>query len=292
LAAELPAKRVHVAPKIDVQKKKPGKKVTRSPTMHLNEAHQPPPSNAASPPPRRDYLRPQYVDSFRCIGPTCEDTCCQGWSVPIDQATYEKYAVIESMKPHLGTIVPNPEGAKRSDFARIRTTSTSACFFLDEERLCSIQRQHGPSLLSNTCATYPRSIGIHSGVEERSLSLSCPEAARLTLLHDSLLGSSASLLAADAPWQATGPKRYAAIFQEIQRFQEAERCTDDIRVEPVLYDPLLATREFALLVLTDRSCSAPSSASCGRSVRAPRRPRMQRKIPPSSRNCSPTAPAS
>src|SRR5580698_9334351 len=109
--------------------------------MFLNEAHQPPPSNAASPPPRRAYLRPQYVESFRCIGSACEDTCCPGWSVPIDQATYEKYTAI----------VPNPEGTKRSDFARIRTTSTAACFFLDEERLCTIQKQHGPSLLSHTC---------------------------------------------------------------------------------------------------------------------------------------------
>src|SRR3984957_745166 len=133
--------------------------------MFLNEAHQPPPSNAASPPPRRAYLRPQYVDQFRCIGSACEDTCCQGWSVPIDQATYEKYTAIETMKPHLGTvIVLNPEGAKRSDFARIRTTTTSACFFHDEERLCTIQKQFGPELLSTTCATYPRSITNSSGV--------------------------------------------------------------------------------------------------------------------------------
>jgi lysine-N-methylase len=220
--------------------------------MHPNHAYEPPSSNAASPSPRRAYLRPQYVDQFQCIGPACEDTCCQGWSVPIDRATYEKYAAIESMKPHLGTvIVPNPEGAKRSDFARIRTTSTSACFFLDEERLCTIQRQHGPSLLSNTCATYPRSITTHAGVEERSLSLSCPEAARLTLLHDNLLGSSASLLASDAPWQETGPERYAAIFQEIARFQEAERGQES--PDLIAYDPVLATREFALLLLTDRS---------------------------------------
>jgi lysine-N-methylase len=222
------------------------------------------------PPPRRAYLRPQYVDQFRCIAAACEDTCCQGWSVPIDQATYEKYTAIETMKPHLGTvIVPNLESAKRSDFARIRTTSTSACFFLDEERLCTIQKQLGPSLLSTTCANYPRSIATHSGVEERALNLSCPEAARLTLLHANLLGSSASLQEPGAPWQALGPDRYAAIFQEIQRFQQqAERAADPtpadpipanpipanpIPTDPVPYDPLLAFREFALLLLTDRS---------------------------------------
>jgi lysine-N-methylase len=214
--------------------------------MHANEAPQSQSLKVASLPPRRAYLRPQYVDQFRCIGSACEDTCCQGWSVPIDQATYEKYTAIETMKPHLGTvIVLNPEGAKRSDFARIRTTTTSACFFHDEERLCSIQKQLGPELLSITCATYPRSITNSSGVEERSFTLSCPEATRLTLFHDNLLGDS----------QATGPERYASIVQEIQRFQEAERRADKDTApsDPIPYDPLLATREFALLLLTDRS---------------------------------------
>ena len=214
--------------------------------MHSNEAHPHPFSDAAIPPPRRAYLRPRYVDQFQCIGSACEDTCCEGWSVPIDQATYEKYVAIETMKPHLGTvIVRNSEGAKPSDFARIRTTA-KACFFLDEERLCTIQKQHGPSLLSSTCATYPRSLTNSSGVEESSLTLSCPEAARVTLLHGDLLGAS----------PATGPERYAAIFQEIARFQQpAERGADSARSIPEQppYNPLLATREFALLLLTDRS---------------------------------------
>jgi lysine-N-methylase len=213
--------------------------------MHPNEASQSPSLNANSPL-RHAYLRPEYVDQFQCIGSACEDTCCEGWSVPIDQATYQKYVEIEAMKPHLGTvIVLNSEGAKPSDFARIRTTA-KACFFLDEERLCTIQKQLGPSLLSSTCATYPRSLTNSSGVEERSLTLSCPEAARVTLLHGNLLGSS----------QATGPKRYAAIFQAIARFQQqAEPGADSAlsTTDPLGYDPLLATREFALLLLTDRS---------------------------------------
>ena len=37
-------------------------------------------------------LVPQYVRKFACIGGACEDTCCQGWRVPIDKETYKKYA--------------------------------------------------------------------------------------------------------------------------------------------------------------------------------------------------------
>jgi len=230
------------------------RKTALGPTMNINEqANEHPGSLPQS---RRPYLRPQYVEQFRCIAAACEDTCCQGWSVPIDQATYEKYGAIETMKPHLGTIIVlNPQGTKRSDFARISTTSTSACFFFDEERLCSIQKQHGPSFLSATCATYPRSVALHSGVEERSLSLSCPEAARLTLLHGNLLGNQR-----DGSWQATGTARYTSLFEEAERFQKGERSADGghipaepVPAEQVPYDPLLATREFALLLLTDRS---------------------------------------
>jgi len=208
-----------------------------------DEIHQRPSSPAMSLPPRQAYLRPQYVDQFRCIGSACEDTCCMGWSVPIDQATYEKYTAIEALKPHLGTtIVLNPEGAKSFDYARINTTNTSACFFLDEEHLCGIQKRFGPSFLSSTCATYPRAVANISGEEERALNLSCPEAARLTLFHDNLLGSS------EVVPQTMGAERYADFVHDFQRLQQAAPIPGD----ELPYDPLLATREFALLLLADR----------------------------------------
>jgi lysine-N-methylase len=53
-----------------------------------------------------EHLRPQYAKAFRCIGSECEDTCCHGFDVPIDKATYEKYQTLPSFKPlmdqHLG----------------------------------------------------------------------------------------------------------------------------------------------------------------------------------------------
>ncbi|HWZ51870.1 MAG TPA: flagellin lysine-N-methylase [Granulicella sp.] len=201
-------------------------------------AEQSPETQAPSPTqphPPRQYLRPRYVEHFRCIGPACEDTCCQGWSVPVDQATYEKYISIDTMQPHLGTVIVPNTGPQNGDFARISTSTTAACFFLDEERLCTIQKQLGPEFLSATCATYPRSIAKISGQEERSLNLSCPEAARLTLLDSDLLG--------DGAWPANNPERYATILQDAVRLAAGELPA---------YDPLLATREFALLLLTDR----------------------------------------
>ncbi len=40
---------------------------------------------------RTKVVRPEYAEEFRCIGPACEDSCCVGWHVSIDEATYRKY---------------------------------------------------------------------------------------------------------------------------------------------------------------------------------------------------------
>ena len=134
------------------------------------------------------YTRPTYAASFRCISSACEDTCCQGWSVPIDRVTYEKYRSFDVLKPHMGTlIVLNTANPTPADHARIPLTATSACPFLDPQHLCGIQKQLGPEALSHTCATYPRAVSTVAAEREEALNLSCPEAARLTLLDPNLI---------------------------------------------------------------------------------------------------------
>jgi lysine-N-methylase len=61
------------------------------------------------------------------------------------------------------------------------------CSLLTTEGLCRIQAELGESLLSHTCATYPRIVLPVGSVEEKALTLSCPEAARLVLLTPDLL---------------------------------------------------------------------------------------------------------
>ena len=39
----------------------------------------------------KEVFIPKYMKRFKCIGPKCEDTCCVGWSIPIDRETYMKY---------------------------------------------------------------------------------------------------------------------------------------------------------------------------------------------------------
>lgn len=56
-------------------------------------------------------------------------------------------------------------------------------FFLSDEGWCNIQLKLGEDYLCDTCTVYPRRINNVNGVIERSLTVSCPEAARLILLN-------------------------------------------------------------------------------------------------------------
>lgn len=205
----------------------------------------PPPKLPESPQTQpREYTRPTYAERFQCIGSACEDTCCQGWGVPIDQTTYEKYRSTEFLKPHLGTLIQlNTTNPTTSDYARIPLTIQSACPFLDAERLCAIQKQLGQEMLSVTCATYPRAVSTNGSQAERALNLSCPEAARLTLLDPDLLGNGG---------RVTRRNHYAAVlYDAVNPPQRQPRGTSDH--SPACYEPQLAIREFVLLLLTDRS---------------------------------------
>jgi lysine-N-methylase len=129
-------------------------------------------------------LEPSYYETFRCVGAVCEDTCCRGWRVPVDKETYEKYRGCS----------PPALGAKLRELVNINTSQVNdesyaeialdndACPFL-AEGLCEIQGTLGEEYLSNSCATYPRAMYSVDGMLERSLDLSCPEAARLALTN-------------------------------------------------------------------------------------------------------------
>jgi lysine-N-methylase len=155
-------------------------------------------SSAAAPgAPLAQPFHPTYADRFRCIGPACEDTCCQGWTVPIDQAASEKYqhlpaSPLRSLIDASIVQSPAPDAANHqnpSTFATIRMNTASQCPLLTADRLCSIQAELGEEMLSHTCRTYPRIVHTSGGMHEKALALSCPEAARLVLLTPDLLTS-------------------------------------------------------------------------------------------------------
>ncbi|MBM4764123.1 flagellin lysine-N-methylase [Bacillus sp. B15-48] len=132
-----------------------------------------------------DALVPEYLKHFSCIGSDCEDTCCAGWRVTIDDETYKKYKRVKhtEMKKRLEkNIVRNRSNPSKNNAAKINMYNLK-CPFLDKDSLCDIHSKLGEEYLSDTCKFYPRVDSLVNGILERSLTLSCPEAARLVLLN-------------------------------------------------------------------------------------------------------------
>lgn len=139
----------------------------------------------------RPILIPEYYNDFKCIGADCEDTCCAGWTVSVDKKSFQNYKQVKQpeMKERLRKNVKrNRQATDDSFYAKIALDDESRCTMLTSEGLCSIQLTLGEEYLCNTCAIYPRYLSKVGTVIEKSLTLSCPEAARLILLREEGLG--------------------------------------------------------------------------------------------------------
>lgn len=139
---------------------------------------------------KRIVLIPQYLTKFQCVGQKCEDNCCYGWKVQINEETYKKYrkASKTELKPLLGkSITRNRSNPSKEYYAKIKMNNDGNCPFLDDDKLCMIQRNMGAEYLSKVCVTYPRVTNVVNGVYEKSLTLSCPEAARIALLNNEVM---------------------------------------------------------------------------------------------------------
>jgi len=135
-----------------------------------------------------DLLQPHYADDFRCIASKCEESCCQGWGMYVDKATYKKYRATPALRRAAAEHIElNPGARDNFRYARMKFTPDNRCPFLAEDKLCSIQKQHGGEFLSKTCSRYPRALVRFDGSMQKALYLSCPEAARLVLMSPQLL---------------------------------------------------------------------------------------------------------
>lgn len=121
-----------------------------------------------------EFTFPNYYKEFSCIAGSCPDTCCAGWQIVIDNKTLKKY---QHFKGPFHNRLHNDIDWKEHIFRQYNRR----CAFLNEENLCDIYTEAGPKMLCDTCRNYPRHIEEFEGLREISLSLSCPEAARILL---------------------------------------------------------------------------------------------------------------
>lgn len=114
---------------------------------------------------------------FKCIGSDCPYTCCQGWSIGIDEDSYNYYSNLEGsfgdkLRSNIHKIDGNPY---------FKMDSNLRCPFLNENSLCNIYINIGEDKMCHTCKVYPRAQFLYGDIVFKFLTISCPEAARFIL---------------------------------------------------------------------------------------------------------------
>ena len=166
------------------------------------------------------YTIPDYYHEFSCIAGECEDTCCAGWQIVADEAALKKYKkVTGSFRKRLRKSINWKEGTFKQD-------KNKRCAFLNDENLCDMYTALGEKSLCRTCKMYPRHVEEFEDVREMTLSVSCPEVARI------LLG-----------------KKEPVRFLTYESNKEEEY--DDF--DPFLYSKLVDARKVMINILQDRS---------------------------------------
>ncbi|MFB1480284.1 flagellin lysine-N-methylase [Corallococcus sp. RDP092CA] len=134
---------------------------------------------------------PRYMARFRCIAEACEDTCCAGLTVPISESRWsllrQKVAGTPDEARVAALIQPNPDGATGQQAGLLGKRADGHCAFLDEAKLCSLQRRYGEAVLPDGCSVFPRVLTRWGAQVEMAGSLACPETARLCLLAEDAL---------------------------------------------------------------------------------------------------------
>lgn len=129
-----------------------------------------------------EYTYPDYYKKFKCIGGECEDNCCAaGWQITIDQESLEKY---ETMEGEIGVRLRNSIDWENGMFEQFE----HKCALLNENGLCDVYCDAGEDKMCILCQRYPRHYEEFENVREISLSVSCPEAAKIVLENRGKVG--------------------------------------------------------------------------------------------------------
>lgn len=121
-----------------------------------------------------EYVQPVFYDKFKCIGGSCEDSCCIGWEVEVDDDTYDYY---KNINGEFGDRLKNnmADGEEKSFVIR----KNGRCPFLDDNNLCDIYTELGEEHLCSVCTDFPRIYAQIGEYKQVVISISCMEAGKL-----------------------------------------------------------------------------------------------------------------
>ena len=177
------------------------------------------------------FRYPDYYEKFSCIAGACEDTCCAGWEIDIDDKSYEYYKTVggafgEMLRQNIKEYENDEEDAYESHGFILK--EGRRCPFLNENQLCVIYQELGEQALCDVCTDTPRDFLEYGGARELALSASCPEAGRLIYRNKEKMKVVEKEISEPFPWKET----------------------ED---EQVLADEILFARNQAITILQNRS---------------------------------------
>ncbi len=204
------------------------------------------------------WVTPDYLAEFHCLGPDCEDTCCQSWDVHYDKTHYDvllgKLAKIppqrEKILQHLHVTPVNTR--KPSNYALIQFGNSRYCPFLATDKWCEIHRDFGVDALNDTCTFYPRVFSRQGSQTEMTGALSCPEVVR-RCMTDTASSAWVNYEPALLPRRDTIPLARvidtASVDKYQQGFKQVRACLLDLMQQQ---DYELETRLFFLASFANR----------------------------------------
>ena len=128
-------------------------------------------------------IYPTIYHAFQCKADQCENTCCQLWTIDIDEPTAKRY---HSMTGSLGeslrqAITVDDEG---SHF--IFSKAQPMCPLLNEKGLCKVVLELGEEGLCDTCHMHPRFYKYIEDLELCGVGLSCEASVELLAQQEPL----------------------------------------------------------------------------------------------------------
>lgn len=129
----------------------------------------------------------EYYEKFACIADKCEDTCCAGWEIDIDDESYQNYQKVQGeFGKRLRESIREYDADDSDMYERhgFILKEGKRCPFLNEKNLCELYQKLGEESLCFVCTNTPRNFLEIDGVREVLLSPSCGEAGRLLFGSD------------------------------------------------------------------------------------------------------------
>lgn len=126
-----------------------------------------------------NICKPEYYDRFRCLAGDCPDSCCQDWTVQVDEKSAAFYRSLPgALGDRLRQVLDDGEDGVTL------TLQEGRCPMWEADGLCRIQRELGEECLCQVCRDFPRLRHDYGSFQELGLELSCPQAAKLILADE------------------------------------------------------------------------------------------------------------